>query len=128
MLLGYKVVYDNRVKLLSAHAALDHSTYSIEYKIGEQVSAKIGLLFFFEKYKNAEDFSGDFYGRTKIYKCEVIAPTPLSRCALTEGAIKEFWSVYFDPRTPSIGYFSSTPFGTYGAETIKLLKEAKDES
>lgn len=109
-----------------------------EYKIGEWVYSPNNTgLFVFKELSHAQKFLAEFDSdiKTAIFSCMVKNPREMQFVAYSD-TIKMFWDVINDARKKRINIKNSlekfeynicqkSPYGTYIANAVKLIKKVK---
>lgn len=123
---GFKVCY-KPPKIENLTSTIFHSKHSLQYRIGEEVKPKEGLLFCFDTLENAILFwGGDNYG--KIFECDLEqVPGPQRvidmnySCGFED--ITNFWNAWNLHESPQNITTRTIPRGTIFATSVTLLRE-----
>jgi len=91
------------------------SPFILQYPVDQFIKPKVGKIFCFKKYKDAEKFSEESKMRVwSIHKAVAINPEPIHTIAFDEGNIKKFWDGV------ASGYCA--PKGSYICDELKCLE------
>ncbi len=120
----YKVVTKNMESV-----SVKERSFGLKYKLNTTIKPKLkkSKIFIFRKLIDAVDFAkpNNFSGK-RIFRCIVTNPKRLkvrSFLDVEKHVVEKFWENFTGQK--DIYTSTSSPFGTYGADSVKLVSEVK---